>query len=180
MKPSYLLISAILILASGCTSLQSMWLSEPAAEPESAVPLVEPLISAGQAALQQFAWVKRGSAEQLEGELPALEKAFAVQAQERNRLRLAVTQGFAECRSCDRQRAMELFKQAQQEGTDEVIRTLAGLFLELLEVQAQLDGRDKALARERQETKALRQQLEALQKKLDALTSIEESLHRRE
>ncbi len=94
MKPSYLLTSAILILASGCTSLQSMRLSEPAAKPESAVPLVEPL-SAGQAALQQFAWVKRGSAEQLEGELPALEKAFAVQAQERNRLRLAVTQGFA-------------------------------------------------------------------------------------
>lgn len=179
MKPSYLLTSAILILASGCTSLQSMRLSEPAAKPESAVPLVEPL-SAGQAALQQFAWVKRGSAEQLEGELPALEKAFAVQAQERNRLRLAVTQGFAGCRSCDRQRAMGLFKQAQREGADEATRTLAGLFLELLEVQAQLDGRDKALARERQETKALRQQLEALQKKLDALTSIEESLHRRE
>ncbi len=75
---------------------------------------------------------------------------------------------------------MGLFKQAQREGADEATRTLAGLFLELLEVQAQLDGRDKALARERQETKALRQQLEALQKKLDALTSIEESLHRRE
>ncbi|ALP52554.1 hypothetical protein Tel_04995 [Candidatus Tenderia electrophaga] len=165
------------LLLAGCSGLP-LWLETPEAKRNPAAS-VAPL-TAEQAVLQQFAWVQRAAAEQLERELPALEEVFALQPVERHRLRLAVTLGFADCRGCDRQRAVELFQQSQREAEEDTTRTLAAMFLDLLETRTQLEARGTELARQRQAAQALQQQLGALQEKLDALTSIEESLHQRE
>ena len=71
------------LLLAGCSGLP-LWLETPEAKRNPAAS-VAPL-TAEQAVLQQFAWVQRAAAEQLERELPALEEVFALQPVERHRL----------------------------------------------------------------------------------------------
>lgn len=187
MRPRGLLTSVLLAVVAmavtACSQLPMLW--APAAE--QSVTVERPAPPADHVALQQYDWIKGKSAEQLSSEVRALSEGVALQPGAPQRLRLAVTLGFGQCPECEVERAEALLRQIEAEGETESSRALAGIFLQLLEAQAQIAAQRQELlqARQRIETtqqqrRSLQHDLAALQQKLDALTSIEESLHQRE
>jgi hypothetical protein len=178
MRAPYLVTLTILflssVLMSGCSHLPSLW-GAPVAEGGDAAMVLEPP-GAEQAGLKQFSRLQTLSPQRQADELSILEQA---QSGTMQRMRLAVMLGFGDCPRCDRKRAVELFRQLQANDEGAAAQVLAGLYLKLLESQAQLEASSKEVARQRQQMQGLKQQQDELQKKLDALTSIEESLHRR-
>ncbi len=169
MSPSHLFaqfnLTLLILMMAGCASLFSVP-SEPRVSLVPQVPLA-------QYVLEQFRIVQKMSAEQFEGEVLALEQAYAQEPNTVNRLRLAVSLGFGQCQKCDSVNALKLFKETLESSQDDSVLALASLSIELLESKAMMADQDLVVVN-------LQQQVKQLQQKLNDLTSIEKSLHLRE
>ncbi len=176
-----LLVLAVSVLAnSGCSFLRPEQVEVESEEPVvyDRLSIDEPLPSEPEASvelilLDHLSDVQQWSPEQFDAQLPILENSYLHAPVTENRLSLAVTLGFGDCDKCDSTRALELFKEELESGSDERSIVFAALCVDLLEARANTIKAKKDLAKERRKVKGLQQ-------KLDALTSIEESLHQRE